>query len=469
MQLSNGTQKAWMCYSLPEQNIIRMRTLKLMAKLTYVMGMVMLLVLLVSCSSSGGNDEPTMEKDTQAPTAPSGLIAENVTRTTAELRWDASADNIGVQNYSIYQNGSYLASAGQTFYALDNLEPGNVYIYQVLATDAAGNESELSETLEVSTTGTIAAELQFASGNIDSYLRKLIDSVPGSGQDGYTAPVDAQLDLWETVVGHMLNDQISEAVAKSAELNYQVTEFTDTTLSPNQVFYILAEYESAKTNYWGIYVFSAAPESEDLILMAPHIKYDTNTGYEAAYSFRNNVAKALLLSSAHRCNSDTETECSGTTSACGSSGAYRISDLAHNTGSAFQRTTEVIATSLPSTVFVQLHGFGKGDNDPDVIMSNGTDQTPENDYASLIRDALLEEDASLTFKIAHIDTDWTRLRGFTNTQGRFINSSPDPCGTSATETSGRFIHIEQARPKLRQDASGWAKMSNALGNVFFND
>ena len=102
-------------------------------------------------------------------------------------------------------------------------------------------------------------------------------------------------------------------------------------------------------------------------------------------------------------------------------------------------------------------------------MSNGTDQTPENDYASLIRDALLEEDASLTFKIAHIDTDWTRLRGFTNTQGRFINSSPDPCGTSATETSGRFIHIEQARPKLRQDASGWAKMSNALGNVFFND
>ena len=44
MQLSNGTQKARMCYSLPEQNIIRMRTLKLMAKLTYVMGMVMLVL-----------------------------------------------------------------------------------------------------------------------------------------------------------------------------------------------------------------------------------------------------------------------------------------------------------------------------------------------------------------------------------------------------------------------------------------
>lgn len=429
--------------------------------------MAMALMFLASCSSSGGSDDgPTLEVDQEAPTAPTGLTAENITQTTARLSWDAATDNVGVQNYAIYQDGVFLTSSGQFFYALDDLEPGTTYSYQVLAIDQAGNESPLSTVLELTTMGSITAELQYESGNIDTYLRNLIDNVPGSGQDGYTAPVDAQLDLWEAVVGHMLNDQISEAVAKSAELNYQITEFTDNTLSPNQVFYVLAEYDSAKTNYWGIYVFSATPESEDLILMAPHIKYDTNTGYEAAYSFRNNVAKALLLSSAHRCNSDTETECSGTTSACGSSGAYRISDLAHNTDSAFQRTTEVIATSLPSKVFVQLHGFGKGDNDPDVIMSNGTDQIPDTDYASLIRDALSKEDASLTFKIAHIDTDWTRLRGFTNTQGRFINSSPDPCGTSATETSGRFIHIEQARPKLRQDASGWTKMSNALGTVF---
>lgn len=121
---------------------------------------------------------------------------------------------------------------------------------------------------------------------------------------------------------------------------------------------------------------------------------------------------------------------------------------------------------MPNTIFVQLHGFGKDDGDPDVIMSNGTTETPDTDYASLIKDALLDEDNTLTFKIAHIDTDWTRLRGFTNTQGRFINSSPDPCSTSASSTTGRFIHIEQAKPKLRKNASSWAKMSNALGSVF---
>ncbi|MCR9228434.1 MAG: fibronectin type III domain-containing protein [Flavobacteriaceae bacterium] len=443
-----------------------MRTMEFIRKFDQVKGIVMVLLLLASCSSGGGNDAPLIDEDTQAPTKPSGLIVENVTQTTAELRWDASTDNIGVKNYSIYQNGSYLASSGQTFYALDNLEPGNVYTYQVMAADAAGNESGLSQILEVATVGAIAAELQFASGNIDSYLNNLIDMVPGSGENGYRPPSVPELEQWNSVIDALLGQNISEAVSKAVDFNYQITEFTDTGLSPNQVFYVLAEYDANKSNYWGIYVFSKTPEKENLVVMAPHIKYDTNTGYQAAYSFRNNVGKALLLSSAHRCNSGDTSECSGTTSACGSSGAYRISDLAHNTISAFQKTTEAITTSLPNTVFVQLHGFGKGEGDPDVIMSNGTDQTPETDYAALIRDALLEKDASLTFKIAHIDTDWTRLRGFTNTQGRFINSSPNPCSVSATETSGRFIHIEQAKPKLREDTSGWDKMSNALGSVF---
>nr|WP_321410765.1 fibronectin type III domain-containing protein [uncultured Allomuricauda sp.] len=443
-----------------------MRTKKLIRKFSQVKGILMVLILVVSCSSSGGNDETPIDEDTQAPTKPSGLVVENVTQTTADLRWDASSDNVGVKNYSIYQNGTYLASSGQAFYALNDLEPGSEYSYQVLATDAAGNESELSQTLQVNTIGSIAAELQFASGNIDAYLQNLILDAPGSGENSYRKPNGAQLEQWEDVIDALLSNDISEAVSKAVDFNYQITEFTDTGLSPNQVFYVLAEYEANTSNYWGIYVFSKTPERENLVLMAPHVKYDTNTGHQAAYSFRNNVAKALLLSSAHRCNSDDVSECSGTTSACGSSGAYRISDLAHNTISAFQKTTELIATSSPNTIFVQLHGFGKGEGDPDVIMSNGTKDIPDMDYAALIRDALLVEDNTLTFKIAHINTDWTRLRGFTNTQGRFINNSADPCGTSANNTSGRFIHIEQAKPKLRENATGWTKMSNALGQVF---
>jgi hypothetical protein len=99
-------------------------------------------------------------------------------------------------------------------------------------------------------------------------------------------------------------------------------------------------------------------------------------------------------------------------------------------------------------------------------MSNGTNKTPTIDYAVQIKNALLNEDPSLTFKLAHIDTDWTRLTAFTNTQGRYINNSSNACSTDATATSGRFIHIEQEMGKLRDNANDWRKMSNALKTVF---
>jgi len=140
--------------------------------------------------------------------------------------------------------------------------------------------------------------------------------------------------------------------------------------------------------------------------------------------------------------------------------------LAHNTLSVFQKTTENLIASIPSSVFVQLHGFGKRATDPYVILSNGTRTTPSIDYATLLKDALYAEDNTLTFKLAHIDTDWTRLIGFTNTQGRMINNSSNFCNTPATAASGRFIHIEQEKLKLRNSVTGWSKMRVALEAVF---
>ncbi len=140
--------------------------------------------------------------------------------------------------------------------------------------------------------------------------------------------------------------------------------------------------------------------------------------------------------------------------------------MAHNTNTVFQKTTEILYTNVSNSVFIQLHGFGKQSSDPYVIMSNGTRETPTIDYALQIKEALTNEDSSLTFKLAHLDTGWTRLIGFTNTQGRFINGSSNPCNTSAATTTGRFIHIEQEKSKLRENQGGWRKMSNALKAVF---
>lgn len=307
---------------------------------------------------------------------------------------------------------------------------------------------------------------QTASGNIETYVGNIIDNVPGSSGDDYADPNNSQLTTWNTVIDNLLANNLTAARNSVSSLGYQVTEFTDTSISPNQIFYVL-EKQNSSSNHWGTYVFSKTPTRNNLIIQAPHIKYDTNTGKQAMYCFKNTIARAVFLSGTHRCNSSSFSTCSGTTSTCSSgSQSFKKSDLAHNVTTMFQKTTENLFTNISNSVFIQLHGFGKRSSDPYVIMSNGTRQTPTTDYATLIKNELVSEDSSLTFQIAHINTNWTRLIGFTNTQGRLINNSSNHCSSSATSTSGRFIHIEQEKTKLRNDATGWSKMSNALKNVF---
>jgi len=307
--------------------------------------------------------------------------------------------------------------------------------------------------------------LQIASGNLEVYINNNIDNAPSSSGNNYIEPNTSQLNVWDLAVSYILNEDINNAVLKADEVGYQITEFTDTVEIPNQIFYVL-EKKASESNYWGTYVFSRTPERDNLIIMAPHSKYDTNTGTQAVFCFKNNLAKALFINGTHRCNSSQFSSCSGTTSACGSNELFRISDMAHTTTSVFQKTTEIVFSNVSNSVFVQLHGFNKQTADPYVIMSNGTRETPLIDYVSLIRNALVLEDNTLTFKLANIDTDWTRLIGFTNTQGRLINDSSNHCSEPSMTTSGRFIHIEQEKTKLRDNIAGWTKMSNALKSVF---
>lgn len=427
---------------------------------------IVLFVITFGCSGGGGDEvAPPPAGDTTAPTAPSGLSETNTTTTSTDLRWNAATDNIGVKNYSVYKDDEALATTTVLTHAVNGLTPNTSYTFKVKARDAAGNESGFSNTITVKTDDDTPV-LVITSGDIETYLGDFIDNVPGDSGDHYQEPSASELTTWNLIIDALLADDIDEAVLKSTEVNYQINEFTDSSITPNQVFYILEE-KVDKSNHWGTYVFSKTPEREQLILQAPHIKNDINTGKQAVYCFKNNVAKAVFISGTHRCNHSDHSTCSGTTSTCNAgSESYRVSDMAHNTQSVFQKTTENVFNTVPNSVFIQLHGFGKQASDPYVIMSNGTRETPATDYATLIKDALLVEDNTLTFKLAHIDTGWTRLIGFTNTQGRLVNNSSDHCSTSATSTSGRFIHVEQEKTKLRDNETGWTKMSNALKSVF---
>ena len=307
---------------------------------------------------------------------------------------------------------------------------------------------------------------QTVSGGLEDYLNTYIANLPGSSGNQYIQAITSQLNDWTTAVNEILNQNISAAQTTASTFNYQVIEYTDTVNLPGQLYYILEE-KSPQTNYWGVYVFNASPCRENLILQAPHPKFDSNTGKQAVYCFTRLNAKALFISGTHRCNHSSFSSCDGTTTVCSeTSSAYPISDMAHNTDTAFQKTTAALLSANSNAVFIQLHGFGKKSTDPYVIMSNGTRVTPTIDYSTQIQNELSLTDNSLTFKVAHIDLSWTRLIGFTNTQGRLINSSSSVCDTDASNSNGGFVHIEQEKNKLRLDSIGWEKVNTSLSNVF---
>lgn len=307
---------------------------------------------------------------------------------------------------------------------------------------------------------------QTDSGNLETYLNSIIENNPGDSGNNYQIPSNLNLSDWKSCINAILSEDLVTARMHASNVNYEIIEYIDSGLT-GATFLVLKE-KTNQQHYWGTYVFGKDNfELAKVVLQAPHANFDFNTGKQAVYSFVRLGGYALFLNGTHRCNHDQLSSCSGTTSVCSSPAeAFRISDLAHNTNSIFQKTTEIIHDTLSDTVFIQLHGFTKLDSDPYVIISNGTDQNPSgSDYAVQLKDALFMQDNSLTFKVAHQD-DWTRLVGFTNTQGRYINQSTNPCNTSAIISSGRFVHLEQEKSKLRDNEPEWDKLFQALDAVF---
>jgi chitodextrinase len=91
--------------------------------------------------------------DTQRPTTPQTLTATNIGMTSFTLGWTASTDNVGVTGYEVYRNNARIATvAGNvTTYNATNLLAGTAYTYYVIALDLAGNKSNGSATLSVTT------------------------------------------------------------------------------------------------------------------------------------------------------------------------------------------------------------------------------------------------------------------------------------------------------------------------------
>lgn len=91
--------------------------------------------------------------DTETPTIPTTLRAKNVTASSIDLAWNASTDNVGVTKYKVFRDGVLLRTVTTTSTTDVRLAAGKTYRYFVVALDEAGNHSDRSATITVTTAG----------------------------------------------------------------------------------------------------------------------------------------------------------------------------------------------------------------------------------------------------------------------------------------------------------------------------
>ncbi|MDW7690676.1 fibronectin type III domain-containing protein [Flammeovirgaceae bacterium SG7u.111] len=91
--------------------------------------------------------------DTTPPSVPTNLMAYGISQTSLTLNWYPATDEVGVVGYDVFQGNTKLNTeqVADTSFEVTGLLAETAYEFTVIAKDAAGNSSDESEVLEVST------------------------------------------------------------------------------------------------------------------------------------------------------------------------------------------------------------------------------------------------------------------------------------------------------------------------------
>ncbi|GFZ31506.1 hypothetical protein CSC2_20320 [Clostridium zeae] len=108
-------------------------------------------------SASSNSLTVTTLADTTAPSAPTSLNVVSKTCISVNLSWAAATDNIAVSGYEIYKGSTKVGETNGLTYTVSGLTPNTAYSFTVKAKDAAGNLSQASTSLSVTTTADTTA------------------------------------------------------------------------------------------------------------------------------------------------------------------------------------------------------------------------------------------------------------------------------------------------------------------------
>lgn len=132
-------------------------------------------------SASNAINATTATPDTQAPAAPTNLSANNLTQVSATISWTAATDNVGVTGYDVYRNGTKVNTSLVTgnSYSATGLTAATTYTFTVVAKDAAGNSSNASAPLSVTTLIPVPGSETFTQRTVIANQRMPHDLVYG--------------------------------------------------------------------------------------------------------------------------------------------------------------------------------------------------------------------------------------------------------------------------------------------------
>ena len=108
------------------------------------------------------------EDDTEAPTAPSNLVASNPTANSIDLNWNVATDNVGLIGYNVYKEGIFHSNVNTTSTTIIGLSPETNFCFTVVAIDSSNNSSVSSnEACETTTNG--------STGNADLFFSEYME------------------------------------------------------------------------------------------------------------------------------------------------------------------------------------------------------------------------------------------------------------------------------------------------------
>jgi hypothetical protein len=295
------------------------------------------------------------------------------------------------------------------------------------------------------------------SGDLKNEIISIRNNMPGSGSDGFVKPLLTELSDWREIISAMLDGEYLDAggLIQDKFPYYELILFTDTSFQ-NKEYYLLKE-KSPISKGWGTFIINPHFDRE-IMIEVPHARYDTDTHEEGIDVFRYTGSHYFIMSGTHRCANSEESLCSGTTSACGSSGPYRVSDMPHFDQALFQVIHEEVTIRHPQLYSIQIHGHAQSTCE-DFFMSNGH-ATLSNPIVANIKNSLLAS-GDVTAAVAGDGFSACNLVASTNVQGRFTNGSSYPCVQAVSSTTGYFIHIEQSY-YVRSNPSVYAKLTDAI-------